>query len=290
MSWWGVIPIEFPGVPTTASYSIDDKPLVSFQLKGTDGSGPSPASQYHQMFFQTPELSPGPHRLRVVHQGDEKTTPLTMSYLVIQDGNFTSPLRNEPSIFDLPKTPDSAPPGNGNVKDSPATSTNIGPIVGGVVGGVVVLVVAALLIFYFLRKRKSRQPLPAIEVGVVQPYDAEYPQASFRLASPPGTPYYPVPTEPAHSIYSQGTSQLTYNPSSTTSPSHYGESMISVQPLRKGQMAAVDARNARNQGSSSEGSGITAKSRVIHHEDSGIRLPGSDGEDIVDVPPTYTPR
>ncbi|KDR81286.1 hypothetical protein GALMADRAFT_153511 [Galerina marginata CBS 339.88] len=83
LSWVSMIPgDDVPGAQTSATYSIDGGTPVSFLLAGLTAGAMEP---YNQIFFQTPQLSPGKHHLEVVHGGNGQTTPLSLDYLVIQN-------------------------------------------------------------------------------------------------------------------------------------------------------------------------------------------------------------
>ncbi|KAG6845575.1 hypothetical protein H0H87_007254 [Tephrocybe sp. NHM501043] len=88
LTWIGVIPIDYPGNGSSASYSVDNGTPTSFDLVGhpaTDGT-----SRYNQIFFTTPKLSPGSHNLSVTYNGNSQLTPLTLDYIYLTTSTSTS--------------------------------------------------------------------------------------------------------------------------------------------------------------------------------------------------------
>ncbi|KAH6896372.1 hypothetical protein BKA70DRAFT_1406863 [Coprinopsis sp. MPI-PUGE-AT-0042] len=189
LSWWGFIPKEFPRAATRASYALDGGPSTPFALPSLSKKQ---TSTYNQMFFETSALPPGSHRLLVVYEGNQQTTPLTLTHLLIQGDNYTSPstwsslansaftvassgsssLTNiygsssnqashaetrqgsapEPSTS-IPSQRTSNSDTNSGSAGAVTSMRTVRAIVGGVVGGLVLVIAATLFILLFRRRR-----------------------------------------------------------------------------------------------------------------------------------------
>ncbi|KAF5316677.1 hypothetical protein D9619_006223 [Psilocybe cf. subviscida] len=145
LSWYGFIPKELPVKSATATYTIDNGPPATFVLPGLSGN--NPVTVYNQQFFQTPVLPYGHHNISVLFNGaTQKTTPLTLDYLIVQNGTQSKP----PSVLSTP-TPTSSATGS-----TAFNGTAIGGIVGGIVG-VILLIIIGIFGFFILKKRKVQR-------------------------------------------------------------------------------------------------------------------------------------
>ncbi len=156
MLWYGLDTI---GSSTTCSWSVDNNLAQTFVLKGhgTDFNETLP----NQKFFETTQYSMGSHKLTVVYNGNSSTTPLTVDYLIIQNGTLSS------SSSKATSTDSSSLAAN--------PTTKIGLTIFGVVAGAACLLIVLLSIFFGQRRRDSanaRTSLsnPSIE-GDEQPLD-----------------------------------------------------------------------------------------------------------------------
>lgn len=321
LSWWGFIPGEFAKGPTTGSYAIDGQVATSFSLRGLAADQ---GTTYNQKIFETPLLSAGPHRILVIYQGSGQTTPLPLTNLLIEGGNFTSPLPGEPSIFAPPgssSTP--ASPSNSSAAAGDSKSAPIGAIVGGVLGGLAIIAATIVAAFLILRRRKKREsvyggphngnPPPTQQMNdghtpiyyanhtsphQEQPLGQAHTQGRMHRSMPSGATDQwtydppsslghraagsppPVPTLSAPGFASPPLSS-TYTSSAAANVSHTnletGSSSGGMPaPLRKSDVVRLEARNL----------GSDASSRVVMHEDSGVRM-DSQGN-MMEVPPLYT--
>ena len=127
----------------------------------------SGAVQRDQIMFQTPQHSFGSHKLDVVYQGNSQSTPLTLMVLIVQNGIF--------SASSLPCMTDST----GGVSaariastgsNSTHNSSNLGPIIGGVVGGLALLFLA-IFGCLFLRRRRMKDTNEISKLLVVEPFN-----------------------------------------------------------------------------------------------------------------------
>ena len=223
LAWYGFIPAERPHAATTGSFSIDGQSAISFPLKGITEE---PASSTHyQKFFETTTLPYGHHNITVTFQGNEQTTPLTLDYLVVQNGTAPESLSTSSSLSGSsskdagssstspPGPPPGSPPGSSptgkntgsNVNDT-SSKSNVGIIVGGVVGSVGLILLVCLLLLCYRWKHKQQnltdKKVPATHVepflgeGAHQHSTTALPNHSMwgrtHLLTSYGTPAYQI--------------------------------------------------------------------------------------------------
>ncbi|KAF4617200.1 hypothetical protein D9613_005641 [Agrocybe pediades] len=103
LSWYGMIPANYPKTASKGSYVIDDGPPTMFQLQGLPPDGVT--NGYYQEFFQTPKYPAGPHKIVVTYLGDSQSTPLTLDYLLVQKGTpDTAPTTTSISLSSGPSS------------------------------------------------------------------------------------------------------------------------------------------------------------------------------------------
>ncbi|KAJ2930042.1 hypothetical protein H1R20_g7068, partial [Candolleomyces eurysporus] len=247
VTWVGMIPKELPGASTSATYSVDNQPPVRFTLPGLSSSQNS--SQFNHVFFQTDHTAPKSHELVVKYEGDTSTTPLVLGSLLV-DGF------------------------------SPKGSTNkqhVGAIVGAVLGGIVLIILTAFAIFYLKRRKVTYKP-----VLIEEPFHYIKP---FTLTRP----HDPYSDAASYNPYNLSTSTLNHDPGDPNRISPYPFSspsavVTSYQPGAQPHLQSAPAPNAwsgmsRKQALSAE-SATSKSSKVVVHQDSGMRLPNSTPEDI----------
>jgi hypothetical protein len=324
LSWYGFIPNEFPLTATTGSYSTDGQSPVNFLLKGLP---PNTATTYNQKFFETATLPAGHHQIVVSYQGNSQTTPLTLDYLIVQNGTISSNSSSTASGT-------SPTSGAANASGTTHKSNNTGAIAGGVVGGLVLIVIAALAYIYFQRREKTLNE--KVEYGESSPPLVEpFHYAPVKTSPPsstipgPGITAYPrhipqlstsiFPTTTHHgSMPSFTTTELqsaiapslssgTSYPSNVNAVVHQSDlrqpnpgylrtindyqQPLTEKERREAEATATALRSQRSpqQPISPPFSDDSGSSRVVMHEDSGIRLPRAGEElDVVEVPPLYT--
>ncbi|KAF8148459.1 hypothetical protein B0H34DRAFT_264925 [Crassisporium funariophilum] len=290
VSWYGFIPSQLPGNATWATYSIDGGNPVTFRLNGLPLANSN--SMGNQIFFSTPDLEPGPHSLLVTHQGDETTTPLTLDYLIVANATSSS------------STPSSS-----------KASAPIGAIVGGVIGGIAFI--AVIVMFFLWRRRQNRnhsprehtldltggekpRPVSPSNMGEVTPFVSPnqsgpgsvftagfgQPPSSYATSAPSTSPSDYSGTGNLTSIY--GGDLRLHRPLSLTS-SAPSIAPASTRAARKQQEAAASSSQSSGPDRMSGNTNSSRPSRVVHHEDSGIRMPVAEEEVVVEVPPSYTP-
>lgn len=204
--------------------------------------------------------------------------------------------------------------------NSTHNSSNLGPIIGGVVGGLALLLLA-IFGFLFLR-RKMKDTNEIVEPMVVEPFN-QPPTATLSPTSggkPPssaGTSHFFVQHQHTGQVgIGQGSSSNSH-PGSIPSPGRSGGSSSFITPSHtRGISSSLDASSTGSpmvQTRSDLAAGIirprkelqlqsslpvatrndnpfVQPTRVIHEEDSGIRLPGADGygSRVEVLPPRYT--
>ncbi|KAF8797652.1 hypothetical protein BYT27DRAFT_7265536 [Phlegmacium glaucopus] len=150
LSWYGVI---FPGYSVNSSpatYSIDGQTPTTFLLRGLP-------VDYNLKFFETSPLTAGPHTLKVVYEGTN-STPLTLDYLIIQNGTLpstTTSVSSDATSVSSDATSSTTGNGTSGASTSMKGSTPVGTITGGVIGGIA-LIVLAIVGLLLLRRHQKR--------------------------------------------------------------------------------------------------------------------------------------
>ena len=270
LSWYGFIPVELPKGSSPATYSIDGQTPVNFLLKGLTAS--TTTTVYNQKFFETAQLTAGPHTLKAVFEGNN-STPLTLDYLIVQNGTLSTTMASMTASVSSLAT--SSTPASGSVTSGTVRSaTPVGAIVGGMIGGVA-LTVFFIFGFLFLHRRHKRATQEKVLMSTPEPFGH--------------TPVYP--------------SSFAQNPSLSvvTSYSPASQTTQMVAPVTKGHVyhpgstnpsvpSPPPSRVAEALASASVQSNDTQLPSVVLYADSGIRMPSSTaGTSAVDIPPLYTP-
>jgi hypothetical protein len=320
LSWWGAIGDEFPQAPTVAAYAVDGGPSVAFALRGIPENAPS---AYFQKFFETPILLPGPHRLIVVYQGNSQTSPLILTHLLIEGGNFTSPLPGDPSIFTTASEPSSATTRpvasetvtetHSSVPKEDGSKAPIGAIVGGVIGGLAIIAVTILVALFLNRRRKSRaraktgttpfdhgldEDATGNHLNSTPIYATPHNQQMSFQGLPPSHAHGPMPTGLADRwTYDPPISQMAAgSPPHNLTQDHY-PSRPHAQPSPP---LPRDGANTSPGGPSAAATGFgqplrkdqivtlgaNEPSPVVLHEDSGVRVDAQGN--MTELPPLYT--
>jgi len=318
LSWYGFIPRELPITSSPATYSIDGQTPVNFLLKGLSSNA---TTYYNQKFFETPQLTAGPHTLKAVFQGN-RSTPLTLDYLIVQNGTVSSTTTSGSSQATSSTT------GNDGTSTSGKASTPVGAIVGGVIGGLA-LIAFVIFGFLFLRRRQKRVAQEKVFISTPKPFDYTPLHPSGNPSLSVGTSYSPVsqttqrgiPVTKGHvyhasmpSVTSTEVSRSTGSPSTSSGVTTYptnlrpvplqqtaltianpvpsslpskldreAEALAALRPQRQGHPPSVPASVQSND---------TWSPSLVLHADSGIRMPSSTaaaGTSVMDVPPLYTP-
>jgi hypothetical protein len=236
--------------------------------------------QYNQLFFEASGLSPGQHRIEVVHGGNNETTPLSLDYVVFQNAPVLAG-RTSPS------TP--TPTGNSSSAEE-NNGASIGAIAGGTVGGVVVLVAVILFLLLLRRQRKRNDKDHDLDP------ERSLPNVIAPFSSPPSAPIsFPAGQRSSYSRMLNGPrpggkSELATQgstPGNLTSQllgsSRVGEAReLGDLPFRDLLSAQSDLPVA----STSQSPSNTAPQHVLRHEDSNIQLPPQEG--MLESPPLYT--
>uniref|UniRef100_A0A8H7Y5Z0 Uncharacterized protein n=1 Tax=Psilocybe cubensis TaxID=181762 RepID=A0A8H7Y5Z0_PSICU len=272
---------------------------------------------YNQKTFETSEYPMGSHTIVVTYLGDSSKTPLTLEYLVVQNGTFPSGNSSSPTT--------GGNDANGSAGSS--HSSNVGNIAGAVVGGIVFIILATLVIIYFCRwgPKRDRQLLynhghdsdNAVEPFQLTPSIFPAPTIYSQYSAVPNTAdnqtqHWNVPNQTIKSLNSTlpRTSVSGGTPSPTghngiTPSSHSRAADIGVLPNPANEVDAGSSYPRREHEASvavsrpqlaaqpvlspeqNASSGVEP-SRLVMHEDSGIRLPLSTSNGVVEVPPMYT--
>ncbi|KAF8808509.1 hypothetical protein BYT27DRAFT_7334196 [Phlegmacium glaucopus] len=169
LGWYGLIPNGDYNITLPASrvtYSIDGQTPINFQTPSTN---PNTDTLYLQKLFETAQLPAGPHTLNLVYHGSNNSSPLSIQYLIIQNGTLPS-TTTLPSTLTLPSTTSVFPHATPSITGSSVSgtsnqrksSTPVGAIVGGVVGG---LALTVFIVFGFLLLRRRKRATEAIVIS-----------------------------------------------------------------------------------------------------------------------------
>jgi hypothetical protein len=354
LTWLGYYANSQALLSTTATYSIDGQTPTSFSLRGG-----ATGQLLNQIMFQTPQLSSGSHKLDIVYQGNSQSTPLTINDLIVQNGESSASSNSAlPSSSGTPVTstvgtrasglsssfltsPISAattlPSGFSYTTDSTGgvfatrvasagpnsthNSSNLGPIIGGVVGGLALLLLA-IFGCLFLRRRKMKATNEIVEPMTVEPFNQPptatlSPTSSGKPPSSAGTSHFFLQHQHTGQVGSGQGSSSNFHPGSIPSPGRSGGSasqttashtrgissslgvsstespMVQtrsdlatgiIRPQKELQLQSSLPVAARNDNP------FIQPTRVIHEEDSGVRLPRADGygSRVEVLPPRYT--
>lgn len=270
--------------------SIVSYPIADYKVDGFSAGSQTPwlDSTGQVVYFQTPKLADGTHRIDINVTTANATNQFIIDCFLISPsiGGVHSGVSTSRSVPTPTSTSSSLP-------IVTSQSTPVGAIVGGVVGGIAGIAILALALWYFLRKKSSGG----------RAYYFDKPTAGDILAGEDHVePFNAAVTTPApssagftqgpQSAYSDGSSQP-LNPTfrqTLTDPSRYSQSEAgqtyvsgsSGQP-RVGKAALIAQQNQGTQ-------------QPVQYEDSGIRF-NENGEQEAgpsqlptEVPPTYTPN
>ncbi|GJJ15937.1 hypothetical protein Clacol_010216 [Clathrus columnatus] len=309
LSWYGFIPTEESHNASSGEYSIDGAPFAPFQLIGL--SSANAATAFNQRFFITPTLEMGNHVLSARYTGSRGQTPFTLDYLIIANGSF--PISNGGTNVTGTHSSNPTP-----ISDAKTSSSNVGTIIGGVIGAIVGVAIVIIIVFvWFKFKRKPRQGQGRYSSnlrGIMPFYTQDQDQDQDRPL-----PALPSSSSPPLSILAQPPTQTTSFSKLRTTQHVPQQSMTSVNALSstEGSTSNLNAPSlytvnhvsypSASGDSSLVTSGASLNSKrtsnrrplpatpapvrnatittndVVQHEDSGIRL-GRPNE----IPPSYT--
>ena len=294
LSWYGFIPVELPKGSSPATYSVDGQTPVNFLLKGLSTSATT--TVYNQKFFETAQLTAGPHTLKAVFEGNN-STPLTLDYLIVQNGTLSSTTSSIISSHATSSTPGSVVSGTSATATS---STPVGAVVGGVIGGLA-LIVFVIFGFLFLHRRHKRATQKQILISKPEPFGSTpvYPSSITQTPSPSVATSYAPSSQTTQMGVPVTTKRHVYH---TSMPSLTAANLRPI-PFQQAALSSADSsiippseasppltRKAEALTSTPVQSNDTQLPSVVLHADSGIRMPSSTaGTSVVDVPPLYTP-
>ncbi|TFK66658.1 hypothetical protein BDN72DRAFT_859746 [Pluteus cervinus] len=148
LQWYGHVPSELPFAPASGSFAIDGGTPQNFTLQGLVGT--TPQSKYDQLFFETPDLIPGLHRLEVTYWGNSATTPLSLDYLLVRNATFTNSSNSTTSAS--PTT--SVSPGVATQSPGPSGGLSNGALAGIIVPTIFAVGFAVFFLFFFVLRRR----------------------------------------------------------------------------------------------------------------------------------------
>ncbi|KAF9529503.1 hypothetical protein CPB83DRAFT_765016 [Crepidotus variabilis] len=175
VTWFSWVLSGEPGNSTNGTWAIDGGSRTTFNINGHTAD--LKTTQYNQKLFETPTLPMGQHNLSVVYNGNKDTIPLTLDYLVVQNGTSST-------TQTLSSTGSKISNDNHNNDNPPIQKSNVGAIVGSVIGSVSVLIILSIL-FIFLRRRRRSHHRPTF-IGQVDPFEYQsfhHPQSKLSAGS-----------------------------------------------------------------------------------------------------------
>ncbi|KAJ6591273.1 hypothetical protein DFH09DRAFT_1026333 [Mycena vulgaris] len=312
VSLLGYIPTELPHSASSASYTIDGGPPVSFVLNGLPAQS---ATVYNSLLFTTNALTSATHNLVVTYAGDSTKTPLVVSTFYVTNTSTPSSTTSTP-----PPASQSA-----DLSTTPVTRTKSTPtaaIAAGTVGVLVLLALIVGLLFWCRRRRRqtaeqlrrtSANPFMAtpVESGPVSTAGATYAYSAVAASTYPSRPGTPsTPSQPYHDASPGGPGHPYMHPAPTDTTSSTGGSHAlsgaAVFPAPAPSDGSVGSRKYEREAQASMAvhplapltplRGPSERPVVVrHHQDSGVRLtpaPSSVASElepeILDLPPGYS--
>ncbi|TFK23184.1 hypothetical protein FA15DRAFT_670684 [Coprinopsis marcescibilis] len=280
-----------------ATYSVDGGPPINFTIYGPRSN----TGQY--TLFETERLPRNRHQLKVVYEGFE--APLALNLLWIEDGDI---FNRDPRTLGTTLDGLRVDPLERPAAPETQTRSQIGPIVGGIVGGVLFLLLLVAALWIFLRRKRrtesldgdvsylGAQPLGAV---LASTYGA---QAYTRIPLDPDTHgltpfttqhYTGMSAAPSNSLapyptYSKSAASGTREPAPFAPHHHTGTSASSSGPSTASYSGSAVA--------TAPGTFISPKAQLastrppeanpVFYQDSGVRFNTLEADA---VPPAYTP-
>ena len=168
-----------------------------------------------------------------------------------------------------------------NSPGSSKTTTPAGAIVGGVLGSIALVLLLLLSILCYRRRRRG--PAVVFQTHEVRPFVVSEDQHPNPSSSTQQSPFATSTSKNA----SPGAATRDYYP-----PNPVGKQTIACQTLAPAPDSSPhqipSTATTINSASDTSGFAGDSSSRVVIHQDSGIRLP-QQGPDVVEYPPIYTP-
>ncbi|KAF8969602.1 hypothetical protein BDZ97DRAFT_209287 [Flammula alnicola] len=290
VSWFGCSSNDSNLPPAQATYKIDHQGSISFNLTSNPPTGTS--SQCQEILFQTAPLPAGPHQLLVTYLGDRKETPLTLGGIVIGNATITSssppgcgspvsdylvpgctsattsstvaPFGKDPSSTSAPIASTTAPIASTRLGQHRLDNADV--IIGSIIGSLAFV----LLALFALRQRRTRSRAIHLRTNpfLLLP-NTVLPSQNL---SPSGHTALNHSKLPRLGVNMEA--QLVLNRNMRLG------SVLRLQLPRQLMPQALVSRSRR-----------TRSSRIVMHNDSGIRLSltaDTQSTDVVELPPRYT--
>ncbi|KAF9038631.1 hypothetical protein BJ165DRAFT_1531691 [Panaeolus papilionaceus] len=183
LTWVGIIPGEstLSQSPALASYSLDGNTPVPFAIPALPDGSPT---LYNQRLFRTSVLQNGLHNITVTYESEQPSTPLTLDYLLIQNGTGL-PGATPTSVNSIvPASPSSPPPGftPSNAASTNNKGSNVPAIIGGLIGFFALILIVGIIYRYYKNREKlpDKNPNP----NKIQPFVQPPPLMIQRQPSP----------------------------------------------------------------------------------------------------------
>ncbi|GJJ15748.1 hypothetical protein Clacol_010026 [Clathrus columnatus] len=287
LSWYAYLAQGTNG--SSGEYSIDGDSFTPFEIPGVPSTSPP---LYNQVLFDTSGLTleMGTHVLLVKYTGTSRQGPLTLDFLLVKNGSFASSPTS--SSGDMPTSSSSSggtsetkahasnptSPVNQPSGGSGSSKSNVGAIIGGVVGSI--FGVLAIIIFFVWLKCRWRRSHGNHPHGIMP----------FLHQSASEMPMPPLQTSqiPKKHIQLEHTSNIASTEYADSDSLHPASLFIA----HSGPPAITATVSGRPLSSPVLATHVTAirDAIPIRHEDSGIcfRPSATLTTEGFEIPPTYT--
>ncbi|CAA7271024.1 unnamed protein product [Cyclocybe aegerita] len=276
LEYYGFIPDNYPRVDATATWAIDGGTPQEFALKATPPG--TPLHRFEKL-FQTDVYPVGDHTLQVLYQGDSTKTPLTLTNVIVGNGTTTTS-----TGIPSGSSTGAGPTGTSGVSGAATSgkSTNLGSILGGVLGGLAFIVVVALFFWFRHLRRHSSEPQEKPNTTVVQPFEPMSPPTAGINSAAITAPSPFAPSVSMKGQLSLATSEPDFSRTIAVTSLQSAQTAISPSAPSSSPTPAHVTDNIRNESSDPR--------VIVVHADSGVRLSQMipPHARVEEVPPTYS--
>lgn len=214
VAWYYAIASDASTTSSSATFTLDDGAPQTIAIPGRGASQTS--NWYNQFLYQSEDYPMGSHTLTVTYEGDASSSPLTLQYLVVQNGTALSSTSSSSTSAQSGTTPvhssaSTSAPSLPSASSQNSTKTPLAAIIGGTLGGIIFLLVVAFL-FVFLRRRKKSTPYDSVPQPAFYSTEPQHPQTIYSI---PVAGTLQAPFNPPKEVI--GSSSETFYPSSSNS-------------------------------------------------------------------------
>lgn len=272
ISMYAMYSAELSHTNGEATYSLDGGPSTTFIIPGGGDT-----TMFSRRIFEINNLSKEVHTIVITYASDSGSTPLVISHFFIEKGTNL----RIPAVGGVGSSSDSNS-ANTNISGVSSSSPTLpsvdsdtaalsskrpaGVIVGGVLGAITFSILLLLLTWRWRRKRVLSYPDDSD--AAVRPFSMNHGTQGVTATATALLKNHPDNLPSVHAPAHHPAARSKHRPVSVQAricftPPH-PEVISTNQPL------------------------LLAHPRSVYHEDSGLRLPALETEDIIEHPPMYT--